>query len=295
MLMQLIQFVGIPCQQTASTALSKTLPLSIIFVLMISFNNLCLKYVDVAFYYIGRSLTTIFNVVFSYIILKQETSKAALVCCGIIIGGFLLGVDQEGVSEIYATNFRTFCRKEKFASCQSSLSLTGVIFGVLASASVALNAIYTKKILPMVDHNIWRLTLYNNVNATILFLPLILFNGELPTIISFPYIRSLHFWNIMNISGILGFAIGYATGLQIQLTSPLTHNISGTAKACAQTVVAAIYYSDRRSLLWWVSNVTVLLGSGGYTEVKRREMKIAHKEETQVLTEEKGPREITVK
>ncbi|XP_052831172.1 GDP-fucose transporter 1-like [Octopus bimaculoides] len=275
MLMQLIQFVGIPCQQTASTALSKTLPLSIIFVLMISFNNLCLKYVDVAFYYIGRSLTTIFNVVFSYIILKQETSKAALVCCGIIIGGFLLGVDQEGVS--------------------GSLSLTGVIFGVLASASVALNAIYTKKILPMVDHNIWRLTLYNNVNATILFLPLILFNGELPTIISFPYIRSLHFWNIMNISGILGFAIGYATGLQIQLTSPLTHNISGTAKACAQTVVAAIYYSDRRSLLWWVSNVTVLLGSGGYTEVKRREMKIAHKEETQVLTEEKGPREITVK
>ena len=41
----------------------QVLPLSIVFVAMISFNNLCLKYVGVAFYYIGRSLTTVFNVV----------------------------------------------------------------------------------------------------------------------------------------------------------------------------------------------------------------------------------------
>lgn len=41
----------------------QVLPLSIVFACMISFNNLCLKYVGVAFYYIGRSLTTVFNVV----------------------------------------------------------------------------------------------------------------------------------------------------------------------------------------------------------------------------------------
>ena len=33
---------------------------------MILFNNLCLKYVGVAFYYVGRSLTTVFNVVSYY-------------------------------------------------------------------------------------------------------------------------------------------------------------------------------------------------------------------------------------
>ncbi len=38
-------------------------PLSIIFVGMIVFNNLTLKYVGVAFYNVGRSLTTVFNVV----------------------------------------------------------------------------------------------------------------------------------------------------------------------------------------------------------------------------------------
>jgi len=40
---------------------------------------------------------------------------------------------------------------------------------------VALNAIYIKKILPRMDDNIWKLTYYNNVNASILFIPLIIF------------------------------------------------------------------------------------------------------------------------
>uniref|UniRef100_A0A914R856 Uncharacterized protein n=1 Tax=Parascaris equorum TaxID=6256 RepID=A0A914R856_PAREQ len=41
----------------------EVLPLSFVFVAMITTNNLCLKYVGVSFYYVGRSLTTVFNVV----------------------------------------------------------------------------------------------------------------------------------------------------------------------------------------------------------------------------------------
>ena len=77
----------------------------------------------------------------------------------------------------------------------------------------------------------------------------------------------------MTISGVFGFAIGYVTGLQIQVTSPLTHNISGTAKACAQTVMATVYYHEVKTSLWWLSNMVVLFGSGAYTLVKQREMK----------------------
>ncbi|XP_029419926.1 GDP-fucose transporter 1 isoform X2 [Nannospalax galili] len=130
------------------------LPLSVVFIGMITFNNLCLKYVGVAFYNVGRSLTTVFNLLLSYLLLKQTTSFYALLTCGIIIGGFWLGVDQEGA--------------------EGTLSLTGTIFGVLASLCVSLNAIYTKKVLPAVDGSIWRLTFYNNVNACMLFLPLML-------------------------------------------------------------------------------------------------------------------------
>jgi GDP-fucose transporter C1 len=53
---------------------------------MITFNNLCLKYVGVAFYNVGRSLTTVFNVLLSYLLLKQVTSFYALLTCGVIIG-----------------------------------------------------------------------------------------------------------------------------------------------------------------------------------------------------------------
>ena len=34
------------------------------------------------------------------------------------------------------------------------------------------------------------------------------------------------------------------TGLQIKVTSPLTHNISGTAKAAAQTVLATQWFNE---------------------------------------------------
>ena len=80
----------------------------------------------------------------------------------------------------------------------------------------------------------------------------------------------------MVIGGVLGFAIGYVTGLQIQVTSPLTHNISGTAKACAQTVIATSWYHEVKPLLWWTSNIVVLFGSAAYTQVRRWEMKQKH-------------------
>lgn len=38
----------------------------------------------------------------------------------------------------------------------------------------------------------------------------------------------------MTISGIMGYGIGLVTVLQVKATSPLTHNISGTAKAAVQ-------------------------------------------------------------
>uniref|UniRef100_A0A1I7XXZ6 TPT domain-containing protein n=1 Tax=Steinernema glaseri TaxID=37863 RepID=A0A1I7XXZ6_9BILA len=231
----------------------EVLPLSFVFVGMIAFNNLCLKHVGVSFYYVGRSLTTVFNVVCSYLILGIGTSKKAMACCLFIIGGFFLGVNQEDAA--------------------GSLSVSGVIFGVMASLFVALNAIFTQRSLPIVGDSVWRLTFYNNINACMLFLPLMLFSGEFGEVAFFPHIGSAHFWFLMSISGLFGFLMGYVTGWQIQVTSPLTHNISGTAKAAAQTVMAVIWWNEFKPILWWISNVVVLLGSGAYTKVKRDEMK----------------------
>lgn len=64
----------------------EVLPLSVVFIGMITFNNLCLKHVGVAFYTIGRSLSTVFNVLLSYVVLRQTTSLQALLCCALILG-----------------------------------------------------------------------------------------------------------------------------------------------------------------------------------------------------------------
>jgi GDP-fucose transporter C1 len=58
----------------------------------------------------------------------------------------------------------------------------------------------------------------------------------------------------------------------MQVTSPLTHNISGTAKACVQTVLATYWFNETKSLLWWFSNWVVLGGSAAYTRVRQQEM-----------------------
>jgi len=234
----------------------KVLPLSIVFASMITFNNLCLKYVTVAFYNIGRSLTTVFNVLFTYYILKEKTSFKALLCCACIIGGFFLGIDQEKVG--------------------GSLSLLGVFFGVCASACVALNAIYTKRTLPVVSQDIWQLQFYNNLNAVILFLPLMIVCGEIPVLMAFQNLFSPRFMGMCAVAGICGFAIGSVTGLQVKVTSALTHNISGTAKACVQTIIAVVYFHEVKTVLWWFSNVVVLLASAAYTQVRRSEMLAKH-------------------
>jgi len=169
----------------------------------------------------------------------------------------MLGIDQEGKSV--------------------DLSMAGVLFGVLASLCVSLNAIYTKKVLPAVEGNLWRLQLYNNINASLMLVVLCVLFGEVQILQQFTNWFQPFFWVMMVSAGVFGIAIGYVSGLQIKVTSPLTHNVSGTAKACAQTIIAIVISGEEKSLLWWSSNAMVLGGSTAYTYVKMKEMEWAEK------------------
>lgn len=164
----------------------------------------------------------------------------------------MLGINQEGKSV--------------------DLSIVGVVFGVLASLCVSLNAIYTKKVLPAVEGNLWRLQLYNNVNASAMLFLLCVLLGEVQTLQQFQHWSQPFFWVMLLSAGVFGIAIGYISGLQIKVTSPLTHNVSGTAKACAQTIIAIVVNREIKSMLWWGSNAMVLGGSTAYTYVKMKEM-----------------------
>ncbi|KAI0988229.1 hypothetical protein GJ496_005261 [Pomphorhynchus laevis] len=246
------------------------IPLSLIFVGMITLNNLTLKYINVSFYLVGRSLTTVFNVIFSKLLLNQSTSMRCQLACAIIVVGFLLGIDQEIAFGI-------------------GLTMIGLVCAVGSSLCVALNSIFTKKYLTIVQHSPFRLTYVNNLNSCFLFLPLLLFTGEVSNwkLLMIPTnggtqvatIYSCIFWMSMFASGILGFAISFVSINQIEATSPLTHVVSGTAKAYIQTVIAVIIWSEQRSFLWWLSSIAVLVGSALYAYFRTMEMQDKHQSE----------------
>ena len=215
---------------------------------MITFNNLCLKCVEVSFYNVARSLTIVFNVFFSRVLLGIPTSFKTILCLGVVIIGFLIGSHGE-------LNF----------------SVLGTCAGVMSSLFVSLNSIFTKKVLPVVDDNHWKLTFYNNVNASFLFLPLIyIFEGEVIKG-SHAQLISGTFWSAMSVAGFFGFSIGIVTVLQIKATSPLTHNISGTAKAAIQSLMAFYLWGNQPTVLGVLGIFTVLGGSLLYTFIKMSE------------------------
>lgn len=113
---------------------------------------------------------------------------------------------------------------------------------------------------------------------------MMIITGEFSEVKAFQGLLMPSFWTMMIAGGVFGFAIGYVTGLQIQVTSPLTHNISGTAKACAQTVMATYLFNESKQLLWWLSNAIVIGGSAAYTRVRQVEMERNHKSSQKTIS-----------
>mmetsp|Transcript_31566 Transcript_31566/g.48421 ORF Transcript_31566/g.48421 Transcript_31566/m.48421 type:complete len:376 (+) Transcript_31566:205-1332(+) len=242
-------FAQFPKAEYAAGVATRVFPLSIVFVGMITFNNLCLKWVQVSFYNVARSLTIVFNVFFTRVLLGANTSVKTTACLGVVIIGFFLGSHGE-----------------------LDFSMKGTIAGVCSSLFVSLNSIFTKKILPVVDDNHWRLTYYNNVNASFLFIPLILyFEADIIQESMNKQLSSAAFWSAMTIAGFFGFSIGIVTVLQIKATSPLSHNISGTAKAAVQSMMAFYIWGNQATFLGVLGIFTVLGGSLLYTLVKMNE------------------------
>ena len=56
---------------------------------------------------------------------------------------------------------------------EANFSVVGTVAGVVSSVFVSLNSIYTAKVLPKVQDDKALLLYYNNINACMLFVPLV--------------------------------------------------------------------------------------------------------------------------
>ena len=110
------------------------------------------------------------------------------------------------------------------------------------------------------------------MNASFLFIPLIIVFERSIMSSHMSSFYSMVFWGVMTLAGIFGFLIGIVTIAQISLTSPLTHNISGTAKASVQTIIAVLFFGDKMSIRSAIGTIMVLGGTFLYSLVRSREM-----------------------
>ena len=219
----------------------------------ITFKNLTLTEIDIAFYNVSLALGTIFTVFFSWSILKQQISPIIIFTCVVISIGFVMGVEQE----------------KKL----TDVPLLGIFYGLMSSIVGPLSQIQLKRTLPLVDNNLWLLTFYNNLNGLFIYPILSILFGEFRHIMEFQQLTNPYFWLLMTLSGAIGVSLSFAISLQISYTTPLTANISGVAKNCIQTVLAVLIYTQSKTGTWWLGNAAVLGGSGAYTFFRMNEMK----------------------
>lgn len=229
-------------------------PLSLVFVGMITFNQLHRKYVEYnvarSFYSAARFFIICFIVFFSRVFLGIPTSLKTILCLVVVVIGFLIGSYDE-------LNF----------------SVIGTLCGITSSLFISLNSVFTKKVLPVVDDNHWKLTFYNNMNASFLFIPIVVyFEGDI-ILNAKEQLTSGAFWSAMSLSGVLGFPISIVSVLLIKATSPLTHNISGTAKSAVQSLLAFLLWGKEPTptVMGILGMFTVLGGCLLYTFVKMSE------------------------
>lgn len=105
-----------------------------------------------------------FNILFTYVLLKKDTSFHAIIACTIVLAGFFIGAygeinfSWEGI--IYGVGLIFFyVSKKRKLRIVSYLTL----FSLGSSCFVALYGIYVKKKLAILDNNEWLPLNFNSI------------------------------------------------------------------------------------------------------------------------------------
>ena len=107
------------------------------------------------------------------------------------------------------------------------MSDLSVLLGVISSFFSALNGVQIKQTLLSLANKLGEINYLINLISSVVLVPFIYLFNEHENIIRFHGLFHIHFWFILISSGLLGFLLGLSVTFQIQVTSPLTANISG--------------------------------------------------------------------
>jgi GDP-fucose transporter C1 len=190
----------------------KLAPLIIVDAAGFTFNALCLRDVEAAFYQIARGLVLPLTIALVSITGRKGPALSVVTCATIVTGGFFIGVT------------RSTDLPEK--SVPTPLAL---FYGFLSSLAIAAHAVLVKSSLPYVDGSSTKLCYWQNIGAAVLLAVVTVLKGEVTDFVgmarSGTWDWTTFAWGNF-VTGVFGFLISIAGILSVKVTSPVTHMFS---------------------------------------------------------------------
>ena len=135
----------------------------------------CLAAVDASFYQIARGLLLPFSIILSYVLLRKDSyiPPLSMFGCALVMSGFGAGVITDSARGGVAHT-----------------SPQGIIMGVGSSFTTAIESVVVKKYTSSSDLGMWQLIWMTSGMQLIPYVPILMFSGEIPQLISATQVRS---------------------------------------------------------------------------------------------------------
>ncbi|TCD62409.1 hypothetical protein EIP91_006937 [Steccherinum ochraceum] len=174
----------------------KLAPVTLVNVIGLVFNILCLRGVDASFFQIARGLVLPLTIMVSSTVTRSVPSVRVILAAIIVTVGFLLGVAPQSLQA--AENLR------------NSPDLTAIMYGVLSSLFIAVHAVLIKSSLPHAHNSTIQLAYWQNLGSAIFLAPFILLQGEhvklQELMSSVDWHGTTFFWGSL-VTGVFGFLL----------------------------------------------------------------------------------------
>ncbi|EFC35912.1 predicted protein [Naegleria gruberi] len=223
-------------------------PVSLCYVGMVTFNNLCLDYADIHTYHTARSISICFTVIFTSVLLGEKVQKRIIgACLMIAIGYFMTGFEELQLSKMQSIGFA---------------------FGLMSSCFMALYSIYLKKLMSSSHRNHWIILIYNVVCAILFLFPVCYFTGEFEKAISVNYLFEPKFLAILTTTALIAYVVNISNFMLISYTSPLTTSVTISMKSVVESFLSFAVHNTHVSTYGLLSSAFTVVGTYLYSYFK---------------------------
>lgn len=216
----------------------------------------CMEAVDGSVFNLVRGLVLPFAVGLSYVFVAPPT-KTSLLPVAVVCLGFYFGTvsDQSDIKSIGGSY--------------------GLTIGILSSFFAALDLTVTKMTLD--SYSTYDILYVTNLSTVVATLPMIYFGSEYTDHLLFSSMTLVEHLDMRSffykafVCGILTFVSAVLALVQLDLTSPTTHQITTSARGVLQSILSVYYLGETIRAPQVISILVILGGSVGYTYIKELE------------------------